>query len=311
MSAHGRPDATGPRPIRPAGRGPSPVAPLGPRRIPPCECSSWVRAAASMRSSGGFGRTRTSREVVCAPGNPGTAALGRCGPVESRRPDDVLALADRERVDLTVVGPEAPLERGVADLFRRAGRAIVGPVHAGAALECSKVFAKALHGRARDSRPRALSSATRPRPRSPRCRGATFGFPVVVKADGLAAGKGVVVAADRAEAERPCAPRWSTAQFGARRQRARDRGVPDRTRSVVLRPVRTASARSARRRRRITSASATATSGPNTGGMGAFAPSPLVSRPLDARRHATGSSRRCSMGCAPTAIRTSGSSTSV
>ena len=80
--------------------------------------------------------------VVCAPGNPGIARVSRCVPVDLESPDDVLSLADRERADLTVVGPEAPLERGVADLFRASGRPIVGPSRAAAALECSKAYAK-------------------------------------------------------------------------------------------------------------------------------------------------------------------------
>ena len=73
------------------------------------------------------------REVIAAPGNPGTAQVGRSVPLDLLSPADVLALAERERVDLTVVGPEAPLERGVADVFRRAGRPIVGPSAHGAA----------------------------------------------------------------------------------------------------------------------------------------------------------------------------------
>src|SRR5262245_44837512 len=82
-------------------------------------------------------------EVVMAPGNPGMARLGRTVPADLAVPDDLLALAAHEHVDLTVVGPEAPLERGVANLFRARGRAIVGPSQAASALECSKAYAKA------------------------------------------------------------------------------------------------------------------------------------------------------------------------
>src|SRR5205085_7167762 len=80
--------------------------------------------------------------VIMAPGNPGMAAVGRCLPADLAAPADVLALASRENVDLTVVGPEAPLERGLGNLFREHGRPIVGPSTQGAALECSKVHAK-------------------------------------------------------------------------------------------------------------------------------------------------------------------------
>jgi phosphoribosylamine--glycine ligase len=75
------------------------------------------------------------REVIAAPGNPGMAQIGRCLPLDLNRPVEMLALAEQESADLVVVGPEAPLERGVVDLFRQAGRAIVGPTAHGAALE--------------------------------------------------------------------------------------------------------------------------------------------------------------------------------
>ncbi len=89
------------------------------------------------------------REVVVAPGNPGMTAVARLASLDLNAQDDVLALAENARIDLTVVGPEAPLERGIADVFRRAGRPIVGPSARAAALECSKAFAKqfmARHG---------------------------------------------------------------------------------------------------------------------------------------------------------------------
>ena len=152
--------------------------------------------------------------VVASPGNPGIARTHRCLPVDLNTPTDVLGLAERERADLTVVGPEAPLERGVADLFRAAGRAIVGPSREGAALECSKAYAKAFMQRhdiptARcvicdrvDDALRAVS-------------GREFGFPVVVKADGLAGGKGVTVATDRAEAEAAVRAAMLDRQFGS------------------------------------------------------------------------------------------------
>jgi len=153
-------------------------------------------------------------EVLTAPGNPGTAALGRNVAVDLASPADVLALATTEAVNLTVVGPEAPLERGLADLFRENRRPIVGPTRRGALLECSKAHAKAFmahHGipTARfvvcDDAASALDAVS----------GAQFGFPVVVKADGLAAGKGVTVAADRAEAEAAVRAAMVDKQFGA------------------------------------------------------------------------------------------------
>ena len=92
---------------------------------------------------------RADVTLVCAPGNPGIAQLAKCVPADLTRPDELVAIADREEVDLTVVGPELPLSAGVADAFAAASRPIVGPTRAAAALESSKSFAKhfmARHG---------------------------------------------------------------------------------------------------------------------------------------------------------------------
>jgi phosphoribosylamine--glycine ligase len=134
--------------------------------------------------------------LICALGNPGTAALAENRPVAPDHPDAVAALAREARVDLVVVGPEAPLVAGVADAVRAAGIAVFGPDGAAARLEGSKAFAKEVMlasgvrtaaGRAFTSVPEAEAWA--------RARGS-----VVVKADGLAAGKGVIVARGADEA---------------------------------------------------------------------------------------------------------------
>ena len=85
--------------------------------------------------------------LFCAPGNAGIAAVARLAAVDPGDPDALLALAERESIDLTVVGPELPLDRGVVDRFRAAGRRIFGPPRAAAQLECSKVFAKGFMAR--------------------------------------------------------------------------------------------------------------------------------------------------------------------
>src|SRR5215216_6589798 len=87
-------------------------------------------------------RERDVTEVVCTPGNPGISAVARCIPGDVANPAQMFGIAEREHVDLTVVGPELPLSLGVADVFAAAGRAIVGPSRAAAALEWSKSFAK-------------------------------------------------------------------------------------------------------------------------------------------------------------------------
>ena len=87
-------------------------------------------------------RERDVTEIVCAPGNPGIAAIARCIPADVTKPSDLLAIARRAAIDLTVVGPEVPLSLGVVDLFLENDLAIVGPTRAAAALESSKSFAK-------------------------------------------------------------------------------------------------------------------------------------------------------------------------
>lgn len=135
--------------------------------------------------------------VVAAPGNPGTAHLASCVPVAATDPGAVVGLAREQGVDLVVVGPEAPLVAGVADAVRAAGIACFGPSAAAARLEGSKAFAKDV-----------MASAGVPTAMAHVCTGVdevaaaldAFGAPYVVKDDGLAAGKGVVVTGDRAEA---------------------------------------------------------------------------------------------------------------
>ncbi len=136
----------------------------------------------------------TDVEVFACPGNPGMAAVGRCVPLSGSYLDAAAAVG----ADVTVVGPEAPLVAGVVDEFRARGRRIVGPDQNGARLEGSKIFAKNFLTQ------RQIPTAafvTLDNPADARKAMARFGFPVVLKADGLAAGKGVIVAHDSAEAE--------------------------------------------------------------------------------------------------------------
>jgi phosphoribosylamine--glycine ligase len=136
--------------------------------------------------------------VFSAPGNPGMAAVGECLSAGTGTPEAYLRLAEELGADLTVVGPEAPLVQGVVDVFRACGRKIVGPNQAAAQLEGSKVFAKNFFVE------RGIPTAeyvTVDNENDARKALDRFGYPVVLKADGLAAGKGVIVAQDRAAAE--------------------------------------------------------------------------------------------------------------
>ncbi len=137
-------------------------------------------------------------ELVAAPGNPGIAALGRCEPVAATDVDALCALATRERFDFVVVGPEAPLELGLVDRLRALGIPAFGPTADAARIETSKRFAKELMLAAGvpTSMARTFTDADAARAEVRR-----LGAPVVVKASGIAAGKGVVVAAMLSEAE--------------------------------------------------------------------------------------------------------------
>jgi phosphoribosylamine--glycine ligase len=137
-------------------------------------------------------------EVVCAPGNGGIASVARCVPARQSDLDDLLRLVSSEKPDLTVVGPELPLSLGLVDELRRRSLAVFGPTRAAAALETSKAFAKRFMQRhniptakyaAVASEAEALESLE------------LFHLPVVIKADGLAAGKGVLICETRQEAE--------------------------------------------------------------------------------------------------------------
>jgi len=138
-------------------------------------------------------------EIVAAPGNPGIAALGRCVAVPATDVERLVALAEHERPDFTLVGHEAPLARGLVDRFRERRLPIFGPTRAAARIEASKAFAKQLMLDA--GVPTAMAFRhTEPAPAKRAAR--ELGAPVVIKASGLAAGKGVIVCQTLDEADR-------------------------------------------------------------------------------------------------------------
>src|SRR5512134_2197962 len=136
-------------------------------------------------------------KVFVAPGNAGTAREPGLTNVPCTAIGDLVAFARLEQIALTVVGPEAPLAAGVVDAFRTAGLRIFGPTQAAAQLESSKDYAKAFMARHRIP---TAQSQTFTDPVAAHAYVARRGAPIVVKADGLAAGKGVVVAATLADA---------------------------------------------------------------------------------------------------------------
>ncbi len=217
------------------------------------------------------------REIYAAPGNPGIASVARLVPCQTTDVPSLLAAAEELRIDLTVVGPEAPLAAGIVDAFRARGLRIFGPTVAGAALEGSKVFAKRLMGRMHiptapfkvfDNAAEAIAYVRR------------RACPLVVKADGLAAGKGVVVAHDAVEAEVAIQALMVSRTHGA----AADRVVIEERLNGVELSVLALVGRGglsvlppAQDYKRVFDGNR----GPNTGGMGAFAPVPISPGLLD------------------------------
>jgi phosphoribosylamine--glycine ligase len=219
--------------------------------------------------------------LFIAPGNPGTAALGQNVPIGATDVPALVDFARRERIDLTVVGPEQPLVLGIVDAFEAAGLAIFGPSKAAAQLEGSKAFAKAFM--ARHDIPTAAYRSFRAHEFADALAYVRqMEAPLVIKASGLAAGKGVVVCPDRDEAERTLRSIVQDHRFGEagdevvveaflRGEEASVFAVTDGTDYILL--------ASAQDHKRVGDGD----TGPNTGGMGAYAPAPIVTSGVEAR----------------------------
>jgi phosphoribosylamine---glycine ligase len=219
--------------------------------------------------------------IVCAPGNPGMRGVARLEAVDPSDAAAAVALASRIGAGLTVVGPEGPLSRGIVDRFSSLGLPIIGPTRGAAALECSKAFAKAFMARhgvptaayhVCDSADEAIAVLTAGR----------FGYPVVLKADGLAAGKGVVVAPDAASADAAVTAMMRERRFGDAGNRLIIEEYlegPELSYFVLSDGERVVPLGSAQDHKRVFDGDR----GPNTGGMGAFAPSPLCDDVLERR----------------------------
>lgn len=238
---------------------------------------------------GGGGREHTlawkvaqspkATEVICAPGNAGTAAVGRNVDIGAGDTDGLLAFAKQSEIGLTIVGPEDPLCRGLVDAFEGAGLPAFGPTAAGARLEGSKAFCKRFM---RDQGVPTSDFGVFTDPADAEAYIDSRSAPQVVKADGLAAGKGVIVCdtADEAKA--------------AAREMLVDRRFGDAGESIVvedrlegeeasfmalcdgLRVLPLASSQDHKR-------ALNGDEGPNTGGMGAYSPAPLVTDALAER----------------------------
>jgi phosphoribosylamine--glycine ligase len=154
------------------------------------------------------------QDVFCAPGNAGMAGLADCVPIDTSNIVEVADFAQTIKADLTVVGPELPMVLGMADEFARRGLAIFCPSRAAAELEGSKAFAREFMTRHKIPSPRYEICASREAAEA-FMKKAPFGFPVVVKADGLASGKGTFIVKDAKEGNEAIAAMMSDKRFGS------------------------------------------------------------------------------------------------
>ena len=227
----------------------------------------------------GWALQHTSSEIVqlfCAPGNAGIAQIAECVPLSVNDRSSLASFAEESKIDLTVVGPEAPLALGIVDEFRRSKRKIFGPTKGAARIEASKVFSKEIMASAKiltataqsfDQIAPALTYV------------AVHELPVVVKADGLAQGKGVVVATTREEAEQAVRFSMEHAMFGRAGRRVLIEQFLDGEELTIMaftdgRTV--VPMLPAQDHKRVRNGDA----GPNTGGMGAYCPAPLSTTAL-------------------------------
>jgi phosphoribosylamine--glycine ligase len=214
-----------------------------------------------------------STELICAPGNAGIAEICECIPIKPSDIESLLAFVKRNDVHLTIVGPEAPLEAGIVDFFKENDRTIFGPTRDAARIETSKAFAKQIM---RDAVVPTASATLHSDIASAKRAASRAHIPVVVKASGLAAGKGVVVAQSVEEAERAIEMMLGDRVFGEagsevlieefmKGEELSLFAITDGSNVIPLLP--------AQDHKRLLDNDL----GPNTGGMGAYAPVSLGS----------------------------------
>jgi phosphoribosylamine--glycine ligase len=222
-------------------------------------------------------QSRGVETVFVAPGNAGTALEARLRNIPLTSIDSLALFAEREKLDFTVVGPEAPLADGVVDAFRARGLPIFGPTRAAAQLESSKDFAKSFMKR--HSIPTAAyRSFTDPVDAKAYISGR--GAPIVVKADGLAAGKGVVVAETVAEAHAAVDRMLGTqGSAGARVVVEEFLQGEEASFIVMVDGQHVLTLASSQDHKRLLDGDR----GPNTGGMGAYSPAPVITPDINAR----------------------------
>ena len=215
-------------------------------------------------------------KVYCAPGNPGTAALAENLPIAVDQLDKLLAFAYEEKIDLTVVGPEQPLSLGIVDLFESHGLKVFGPSQKAAFIEGSKAFSKDLMQKYHV--PTAAYGVFTELAEAEAFISKT-GAPIVVKADGLAAGKGVIIAQTVAEAVAAVRDMLSGNAFGSAGSRVVIEEFltgEEASFLVITDGKNVIPLASAQDHKAVFDGD----KGPNTGGMGAYSPAPVVTQDI-------------------------------
>ena len=218
------------------------------------------------------------RELFCAPGNGGIGEVATCVPIAADDLPALLSFARERAIGLTVVGPEVPLSAGIVDLFEQHGLRVFGASRAAAELEGSKSFAKELMRRHGIPTAQARSFTD---PAAARAWVREAGAPLVVKADGLAAGKGVVICRSVEEAEEAVATIMERRAFGSAGERVliEEFLVGEEASFLAFTDGADVVAMPASQDHK---AVFDGDSGPNTGGMGAYSPAPVVTPDLHA-----------------------------
>ena len=223
-------------------------------------------------------QSKSVKEVFCAPGNPGIAQLADCVPIDAPNIVELADFALSVNINLTVIGPELALDLGIVDEFNKRELLVFGPTQAAAEIESSKVFAKEFMQKHKIPTAR-FEIANSPEEAEVAIERGAFEFPVVLKADGLAAGKGVMICRNESEFESCIEMMMKNRKFGM----AGDRVVIEEflegqeiSFQVISDGKRVLPLATSQDHKKLFDSD----QGPNTGGMGAYSPTPYVTKAL-------------------------------
>ncbi len=224
-----------------------------------------------------FCQDKNVDKVFCAPGNAGTSKIAKNISLSLNDHQAILDFVNDNNIDLTIVGPEDPLDSGIVDFFELHGKKIFGPNKACAKLESSKIYARDIMKKYNIPHPKYISCSNRSEVENAKN---TLGLPIVLKADGLAAGKGVVICNNENEFSDALAIFFDDKNFGTASEKISVEECiagPEISIFTVCNGKNYVILNNAQDHKRVFDDDL----GPNTGGMGAYAPTPLYSRELE------------------------------